>query len=151
MGTFYRTIRLVEQGIKPVYVFDGKPPNLKSGELAKRAERREEAQKLLQAAEEDGNDKLCFFIVNNTLKIIHYVLYKITKDFHSKYLFIKGNVEAIDKFNRRLVKVTKTHVDEAKELLQLMGIPYIDVSIYMKLQFLYLFLMDIFYVGTLRG
>lgn len=44
---------------------------------------------------------------------------------------IKGNVEAIDKFNRRLVKVTKTHADEAKELLQLMGIPYIDVSICM--------------------
>ncbi|KAL6441335.1 hypothetical protein ACFW04_003528 [Cataglyphis niger] len=90
MGTFYRTIRLVEQGIKPVYVFDGKPPNLKSGELAKRAERRDEAQKLLQAAEEDGN------------------------------------VEAIDKFSRRLVKVTKNHADEAKQLLQLMGIPYID-------------------------
>lgn len=62
MGTFYRTIRMVEQGIKPVYVFDGKPPNLKSGELAKRAERRDEAQKLLQAAEEDGNDKLYLFI-----------------------------------------------------------------------------------------
>lgn len=55
MGTFYRTIRLVEQGIKPVYVFDGKPPDLKGGELAKRAERRDEAQKLLQAAEEAGN------------------------------------------------------------------------------------------------
>lgn len=54
MGTFYRTIRLVENGIKPVYVFDGKPPTLKGGELAKRAERREEAQKQLQAAEEAG-------------------------------------------------------------------------------------------------
>ncbi len=29
MGTFYRTIRMVENGIKPVYVFDGKPPLLK--------------------------------------------------------------------------------------------------------------------------
>lgn len=57
MGMFYRTIRLMEQGIKPIYVFDGKPPNLKGGELAKRAERRDEAQKLLQAAEEDGKDK----------------------------------------------------------------------------------------------
>jgi len=61
MGTFYRTIRLVEQGIKPVYVFDGKPPNLKAGELAKRAERRDEAQKLLQAAEEDGNRNIYDF------------------------------------------------------------------------------------------
>lgn len=69
MGIFYRTIRLVEQGIKPVYVFDGKPPNLKSGELAKRAERRDEAQKLLQAAEEDGNDYTYLSIANNTLKI----------------------------------------------------------------------------------
>lgn len=54
MGTFYRTIRLVENGIKPVYVFDGKPPLLKSGELNKRAERREEAEKALAKAEEAG-------------------------------------------------------------------------------------------------
>lgn len=64
MGTFYRTIRLVEQGIKPVYVFDGKPPSLKGGELAKRAERRDEAQKLLQVAEEDGNDYIYLYYYN---------------------------------------------------------------------------------------
>lgn len=28
MGTFYRTIRLLENGIKPVYVFDGKYSSL---------------------------------------------------------------------------------------------------------------------------
>ncbi len=33
MGMFYRTIRMLESGIKPVYVFDGKPPQLKSGEV----------------------------------------------------------------------------------------------------------------------
>lgn len=31
MGFFYRTIRMVENGIKPCYVFDGKPPDLKAG------------------------------------------------------------------------------------------------------------------------
>jgi hypothetical protein len=31
MGFFYRTIRMIENGIKPCYVFDGKPPELKSG------------------------------------------------------------------------------------------------------------------------
>ena len=36
MGLFYRTIRMVENGIKPCYVFDGKPPVLKSGEVSKR-------------------------------------------------------------------------------------------------------------------
>jgi flap endonuclease-1 len=90
MGTFYRTIRLLENGIKPVYVFDGKPPDLKSGELTKRAERREEAQKALTKATETGDQ-----------------------------------VE-IDKMNRRLVKVTKEHNQEAKDLLKLMGVPYID-------------------------
>ena len=31
MGFFYRTIRMAENGIKPAYIFDGKPPELKSG------------------------------------------------------------------------------------------------------------------------
>lgn len=31
MGFFYRTIRIVENGIKPAYVFDGKPPDMKKG------------------------------------------------------------------------------------------------------------------------
>lgn len=93
MGMFYRTIRLVDNGVKPLYVFDGKPPNLKGGELVKRAEKREEAQKALEAAEE------------------------------------AGNVEDIDRFNRRLVKVTTAHAEEAKQLLTLMGIPHVTASI----------------------
>ena len=90
MGLFYRTIRMVENGIKPCYVFDGKPPSLKSGELAKRTERREEAQKALDQATE------------------------------------QGDTENIDKFSRRLVKVTRQHNEECKRLLKLMGIPYVD-------------------------
>ncbi|XP_049880384.1 flap endonuclease 1-like [Pectinophora gossypiella] len=90
MGTFYRTIRLVEAGIKPVYVFDGKPPDLKSHQLNKRAERREEAEKELQKATEAGDQA------------------------------------SIDKFNRRLVKVTKQHGEEARELLRLMGVPVVE-------------------------
>ncbi|KAJ6650146.1 Flap endonuclease 1, partial [Pseudolycoriella hygida] len=90
MGTFYRTIRLLEHGIKPIYVFDGKPPDMKAGELTKRAERREEAQKQLDKAVE------------------------------------AGDAADMEKFNRRLVRVTKQHNEEAKELLKLMGVPYIN-------------------------
>lgn len=54
MGFFYRTIRIVENGIKPAYVFDGKPPELKSGILAKRFERREEAKEEGEEAKETG-------------------------------------------------------------------------------------------------
>jgi flap endonuclease-1 len=90
LGTFYRTIRLIENGIKPVYVFDGKPPELKSTELNKRQERRDEAQKALAKATE------------------------------------QGDAAEIDRFNRRLVKVTRHHADEAKQLLTLMGVPFIE-------------------------
>ncbi|KAI7863319.1 PIN domain-like protein [Spinellus fusiger] len=55
MGMFYRTVRLVENGIKPVYVFDGKPPTMKSGELAKRKARKEEAMVQMEEAIETGN------------------------------------------------------------------------------------------------
>jgi flap endonuclease-1 len=54
-GMFSRTIRMMENGLKPVYVFDGKPPVMKSGELAKRSDRRQEAQKALDEATEKGN------------------------------------------------------------------------------------------------
>ena len=33
-GFFTRSARLLENGIKPVFVFDGKPPTMKGGELA---------------------------------------------------------------------------------------------------------------------
>ena len=54
MGFFYRTIRMVENGIKPCYVFDGKPPELKSGVLKQRFERREEAKEGEGEAKEIG-------------------------------------------------------------------------------------------------
>ncbi|RPB21457.1 PIN domain-like protein [Terfezia boudieri ATCC MYA-4762] len=54
MGIFYRTLRMVENGVKPVYVFDGKPPTLKSGELAKRTARKSEAQEAHEEAKETG-------------------------------------------------------------------------------------------------
>ncbi|CAJ0571256.1 unnamed protein product, partial [Mesorhabditis spiculigera] len=90
MGMFYRTIRMIDNGIKPVYVFDGKPPDLKSGELEKRKERRDEAEKLLAEAKE------------------------------------KGDAEAADKFERRLVRVTKDQNEEVKRLLRLMGVPVVE-------------------------
>ncbi|GAA99233.1 hypothetical protein E5Q_05927 [Mixia osmundae IAM 14324] len=54
MGFFYRTIRMVENGIKPAYVFDGKPPDLKSGVLKKRFAKRAEATEEGEDAKETG-------------------------------------------------------------------------------------------------
>lgn len=54
-GMFNRTIRFLTEGIKPAYIFDGKPPEFKSGELEKRREKRAKAQAELQKATEEGN------------------------------------------------------------------------------------------------
>jgi flap endonuclease-1 len=43
-GLFYRTANLVDNGIKPIYVFDGAPPPLKKRVLESRREIKEKAQ-----------------------------------------------------------------------------------------------------------
>ncbi|MEW9490663.1 MAG: flap endonuclease-1 [Candidatus Aramenus sulfurataquae] len=53
-GVFYRTINLVEEGIIPIYVFDGKPPELKAEELERRRQIKEEAERKLERAKEEG-------------------------------------------------------------------------------------------------
>ena len=35
-GLFYRNLNLLQEGIKPIYVFDGTPPELKQSEIEKR-------------------------------------------------------------------------------------------------------------------
>ena len=53
-GLFYRNVNLLEQGILPVYVFDGKSPELKAEEKKRRREVREKAQKAWEKAKEEG-------------------------------------------------------------------------------------------------
>eukprot|EP01083_Nonionella_stella_P199441 731311_1 len=69
IGFFYRTIRMLENGIKPIYIFDGKPPDFKSHELAKRKERREKAQAELKEAEEIGDTEKIVQMQKRTVKV----------------------------------------------------------------------------------
>jgi len=55
IGMLSRTVKMMENGIKPVYVFDGKPPELKLGELAMRREKRKDAEEKLAVAVETGD------------------------------------------------------------------------------------------------
>ena len=57
-GVFYRTISLLEEGITPVYVFDGLPPEEKSAEIERRRKTKVEAAKRLEAAKEVGEANL---------------------------------------------------------------------------------------------
>lgn len=90
VGFFYRTCKLLESGVKPVYVFDGKPPVLKGDTLAKRKEARDDAMKKLAEAKEQGPE------------------------------------EDVQKYTKRLVRVTRQHNDDVKTLLRLMGLPVIE-------------------------
>ena len=54
-GIFYRTIELLEYGIKPIYVFDGLPSVLKQKTIAARMNRKEEARKAFEKAKESGD------------------------------------------------------------------------------------------------
>lgn len=49
-GLFYRNINLLQEGLKPVYVFDGKPPELKLSEIEKRREAKKVAEQKFQEA-----------------------------------------------------------------------------------------------------
>lgn len=89
-GLFYRTINFLERGLKPVYVFDGKPPELKAAELERRAKLREEAErKYVEALEE-------------------------------------GRIEEARIYAQQASRLTSSMVDDAKRLLDVMGIPWVQ-------------------------
>ena len=68
-GMFMRTCRMLEAGIKPVYVFDGKPPTMKGGELAKRKDKREAAEAELEKAKEAGDQEMIEKMSKRTVRV----------------------------------------------------------------------------------
>jgi len=69
IGMLTRTIKLMESGIKPVYVFDGKPPELKLAELAARRAKRDEATASLKVAQEAGDAEAILKSTKATVKV----------------------------------------------------------------------------------
>jgi len=56
-GIFYRNINLLTEGIKLVYVFDGKPPELKLKEIEERKRNKEIAEEKYEKAKEEGDSE----------------------------------------------------------------------------------------------
>ncbi|HIP65548.1 MAG TPA: flap endonuclease-1 [Pyrodictium sp.] len=89
-GLFYRTINLMEHGIKIVYVFDGKPPEMKYIEIERRKKVKSEAVKKYEEA-------------------------------------IKaGKLEEARRYAQMASKLTDEMVEDAKKLLDAMGVPYVQ-------------------------
>ena len=89
-GLFYRTVNLIELGIKPIYVFDGKPPALKEAEIKRRMEIREEA------------------------------LVKYEEALRA------GRLEEARKYAQQAARLRDEMVEDAKRLLTLMGVPWVQ-------------------------
>jgi len=90
IGLFSRVTNLMQKNIRLAFVFDGKVPELKHRELARRAEIKREAEKKYEAA------------------------------------LASEDVEAMKKFGARTSRLTKDMVEQAKELLSALGIPWVQ-------------------------
>jgi len=89
-GLFYRSINLLEREIKPVFVFDGKPPALKKETREQRNKIRTEAEKKFKKAQQEGR-----------------------KDDARKY-------------GQQAVRLTGEMIEQAKKLVELMGLPVVQ-------------------------
>ena len=89
-GLLYRNSNLMEEGVKIVYVFDGKPHEFKTKVLERRHEVRREAKKEYEKAIKEGDE------------------------------------EKARRFGQQSVVATTDIISDAKELLTLMGIPWIQ-------------------------
>jgi len=79
-GLLYRTASLVEAGVKPLFVFDGKPPDLKSETLNRRKEVRESSREKWENAKAVGDMESAYKYAQASSKVNQ----EIVED--SKYL-----------------------------------------------------------------
>ena len=73
-GLLYRTSNLIENGIEPAFVFDGKPSELKAGTIEERIARREKARREYEQALEEGDMKKAFSKAQQTSRMTPDVL-----------------------------------------------------------------------------
>ena len=89
-GLFYRTVNLLELGIKPVYVFDGKPPEVKELEVLRRKLHKEEAERKYEEA------------------------------------LARGDLKAARTYAQQTGRLTDEMAEEAKQLLDALGVPWVQ-------------------------
>ncbi len=110
-GILYRNSSMVEKGIKPIYIFDGQAPELKSETQAKRREVREEAEQIYKEALKAGDtekarkfamrsSKLSPEIIDSSKKLltlmgIPYIEAKGEGEAQAAYLVANGDAYAV--------------------------------------------------------
>ncbi|MFH8119773.1 MAG: flap endonuclease-1 [Candidatus Aenigmatarchaeota archaeon] len=87
-GLFYRTANLIEAGVKPIFVFDGEPPEFKKKTLEERVKAKEKAKEKWEEALKKGEKAITYAQATSQL--------------------------------------TDEMIQEAKELLDAMGVPWVQ-------------------------
>lgn len=101
-GILYRLTKLLELGIKPIFIFDGKPPDLKIDTIIKRNEVRENATVKWK-------------------KTLHKMQSKDLSEEEKQNLLKEAQKNA-----RATSRLTPEMVKESKQLLKLLGIPIVQ-------------------------
>lgn len=68
-GLWSRTLRMIDEGLKPIYVFDGAPPELKKAELDERKKKAAEAEAAFEKAKEEGDDDAMERLSKRTVRV----------------------------------------------------------------------------------
>ena len=69
VGLFHRTIQFMENGIKPIWVFDGKPPMLKDHVLDGRKDAKNKAEEEKKMAIEEGDMEAAKRMAGRSIRI----------------------------------------------------------------------------------
>ncbi|MBO8182235.1 MAG: flap endonuclease-1 [Archaeoglobus sp.] len=107
-GLLYRISNMVEVGIKPVFVFDGEPPDFKRKEIEERIDRKLEMEEKLIAAKERGEKdlkkyaqataRIDEYIVESSKELLEYMGIPIVQapsegEAQAAYMTLKGDTE----------------------------------------------------------
>lgn len=73
-GLLYRNTAMIDKEIKPIYVFDGKPPELKQDTINTRKDNRNESEKKWKEALERGDEEEANKFAKRSSKITPYII-----------------------------------------------------------------------------
>ncbi|MDH7592794.1 MAG: flap endonuclease-1 [Methanomicrobiales archaeon] len=73
-GILFRTLNFIEKGIKPVYIFDGEPPEFKREEIEERREQRRQAEAGWQEAQERGDTEEAYKYARSASRVDSYIV-----------------------------------------------------------------------------
>jgi len=123
-GFLYKVIELLERGVIPIFIFDGKPPDAKKNTLDKRNDTRVKMKERIEELTTLRNN------INIDQKID---VYEFINDEDQTNIEENEQIKEIKKLNnqirnieKNILIVKKFHSDQVMEFLECLGIPFLQ-------------------------